>query len=115
MKKWTVINGIILHCVTSGLWALGFGGMMTAFNKAEGVSFGKVIFFLHNLFYFPIVLLEYFGLRVTPRGLMRRETFFETMIGGTIGPFPSLATLAWCFVMGYLLYSFLHRRNRIEN
>ena len=116
MFKWTIINGIILQCVTSGLWALGFAGAMTAFNEAEGVGFGKMVFFLHNLFYFPIVLAEYFGLRVTARGLMEKETFAETMMEGTIGPIPSLATIAWCFVMGLLLWMAIHhfRNQRSE-
>ena len=82
--KWTAINGLILHCALSGIWVVGFGAGMTAFNGGEGVELSKALLGIHSIFYYPLHIGQQLGL---PAGVR--------------GPFPSLGTIAWCFIVGF--------------
>ena len=78
--------GIVLHCIFSLIWVVSFMAGLTAFNSGEGVPLAKVLSNLHSLFYFPIILVE------NPKDP-----------AGWIGPFPSFATVGWCFLVGLVI------------
>ncbi len=98
------MNGIVIHALASYLWMKGLTIAMTAFEDGEFVWVGQTILAIHNIVFFPIVVAEYFGLPLTAQGLMKGDTLMETFTRGGIGPQPSIASVAWCLIVGWICW-----------
>ncbi|MCU0795515.1 MAG: hypothetical protein MUF31_06215 [Akkermansiaceae bacterium] len=87
MIKWSIINGLVLHLLLSGLWVLAFAGGMTAFDSGDGAWLARALEKVLNVFYAPVLLAAHLGLG-----------------DANIGPYPSIGTVIWCVIVGGMAY-----------
>jgi hypothetical protein len=83
MIKWSIINGLFIHLILSGLWIIAFAAGMTSFGSGDGVWLAKALGVVMAIFYAPVLLVAHLGL-----------------CDANIGPYPSFGTMIWCVIVG---------------
>ncbi len=104
MPARTIFTAFMFHLVASGMWVLGFGFCLTAFGSGGLVGIGRFLFLIHSVMMSPIILMEYYVFSITYIGLLdKKDSLLATVYDGSIGPFPSIASVIWSLIVGYVL------------
>ena len=113
MRTSITFIAFMFHLFASVLWMIGFCFRMTAFGGGELVGFGRLLFVIHNAMMSPIVLMEYYGFPFIYVELYdKKESLLATIYDGSVGPYPSIASIIWSFIVGYAICRICSKSNK---
>jgi hypothetical protein len=114
MKILCIIYGLVIQGVASGVWVLGFAAGMSGFGTSPSHSWAEwahPIMCIHSTILFPAFVTEYY---IFSNSFICGSDFWEAYSGVGLGPYPTLSSLIWCVIIGYLFYSMVPYHRKLE-